>query len=185
MPDISIQFFATPDELVSFAKDMRRVHGVHVTAIRFRPFDAKVVMDSELERLFTLSSDYCRLAFTLDLPNLAVVNPLDFGEKNPDSLRLEIGKSNDVSLEESWLSCRTENKHAFTVWRQIADALKHRTFAGITATNRDNGKRAEYPTQRYTSGAKAMEDRGITMLPAVGSSGPHIRLGLHASQPSE
>lgn len=185
MPDISIQFFATPDELLSFTKEMCGEFGIYLIAMRFPHFEAKLVMDGELDQLFATSSDYRRLAFTLEPPNLAVKNTLDFGDKNPDYLRLELGKSDDMSLEESWLSCRTENKAAFTVWKKIAKALKDRTFAGITATNRENGKQAEYPKQRYSSGAKALEDRGVTMLPAVGPKGPIIKLGLLTSPPTE
>jgi len=183
MPDISIQFFATPIELLSFVKEAIREHQLYAVAMRFRPFEARVVGMSELDELLAPSSEFHRWALTVDAPHLPVEHELDHADKNPDHLRLEVGRYTGATLEESWLSCRTGNKAVFSVWKKIAKRLKAVTLPGITATNRQNGVSVEYKAQRYSNGAKALEDRGVTMLPAVGPKGPAIRLGLLLSHP--
>jgi hypothetical protein len=182
MPDISIQFYATPADLLSFVKEVMRGYALHAVVMRFRPFEAIHVGSSNLDVRLTPLSDFRRWAFTVGIPRLPVENELDHADKNPDHLRLEVGRYDGNSLEESWPSCRTENKSAFTIWSKIASRLKEKTMGGITAINRRNGLPAEYKNQRYTAGAKSFEDGGVAMLSAVGSKGPIIRLGLLVSQ---
>jgi hypothetical protein len=185
MPDISIQFFATPDEIYQFVQEVIENYSVFVVAMRYQPFEARKVDIGELGRYLSPSSDFCRWAFLTENPILPVKHELDFGDQNPDHLRLEVGEFDGASLKESWLSCRTGNKAAFAVWKKIAKRLKEMTFAGITATHQRTGASAEYKSQRYSIGAKQMEDRGIVMLGPVGSRGPTVKLGLHLSQPQE
>ena len=185
MPDISIQFYAAPDELLSFVMEVMRDYALHAVTMRYRPFEAKAVDISNLESLFAPSSEFRRWAFTVDTPRLPVEHELDHADKNPDHLRLDVGKLSDGSLEESWLSCRTQNMVVYSIWKKIAKRLKDRTLAGITARNRQNGIQSEYRQFRYSQGAKELEDQGVTILAHVGPKGPEIKLGLLLSKPSE
>lgn len=185
MPDISIQYYATPDETCSFIKEIMTNYGLYALAMRYQPFEAEEVTEAEVEKYFVLSSEYQRWAFTIDPPNLPVEHELDHADKNPDHLRIEVGRCDDTYLGESWLTCRTENKAAFAIWKKVAKELKKQTFSGITVTGRKNGISGEYPKDRYTKGAKALEDSGIQMITLVGPNGPIVKLGLLLSHPPE
>jgi len=179
MPDISIQFYATPKELLSFVKGVMIDYQLHAVTMRFRPFEAREVDRADLDSYFSVSSEFHRWAFTIDSPYLPVGHELDHADKNPDHLRLQVGKCDAASLEESWLSCRTENDAAYGVWKKIASRLKKQTIQGITAVNRQTGVSVFYKSGRYTEGAKAIEERGATMLPPQGLNGPKIVLGIN------
>ena len=185
MPDISIQFYATPAELLTFAKEAMRDFKLHAVTMRFRPFATREVDATDLDAYFADSSEFRRWAFTVDAPHLPVEHELDHADKNPDHLRLDVGKCDSASLEQSWLSCRTENKAAYGTWKKIAKKLKTMTLSGVTSTNRQTGVSGEHKSFRYTTGAKALEDQGITMLPTVGPKGPITKLGLLLTQPKE
>lgn len=185
MPDISIQFYATPMELLSFVKEAMVDFKLHAVAMRFRPFEAREVDPAELNSYFSDSSEFYRWAFTVDTPHLPVEHELDHADKNPDHLRLQVGKCDSTGLEQSWLSCRTENAAAFGTWKKIAKKLKAITLSGITSTNRQTGASGEHKSFRYTTGAKALEDQGVTMLSTVGPKGPITKLGLLLTQSKE
>jgi hypothetical protein len=185
MPDISIQFYATPQELLHFTEEVARAFCLHIVALRYRPFEIEEVAVEDLKPYFCQSSQFRRWAFTIRAPNLAVQNELEHGQKNPDHLRLDVGEFDGRSLNESWLSCRTENKAAFTIWKKIARRLKEVTLPGITATSRVSGATVEYKTQRYSVGARELEKSGVTMVGPAGPRGPEVRLGLLLSQPPE
>lgn len=184
MPDISVQFYATPEELASLLKLAAVEFGVHLVAVRSRPFNAVGVDADEIDTYVKTLPAYRRWALSVEPPLLSVQHELDFQNKNSDHLRLDIGNLDTSSLEQSWISCRTESKLALAVWRKIAKLVKEMTLAGITAKNRQNGLLAEYKNFRYTKGAKALEDGGIVMLPAAGVNGPEIKLGLLPSKKS-
>jgi hypothetical protein len=178
MPDISIQFYATPTELLSFVKEAMTDHKLHAVAMRFRPFEAREVDCADLDSYFSDSSEFHRWAFTVDAPHLPVEHELDHADKNPDHLRLQVGKCDPTSLEQSWLSCRTENETAYGIWKKIASRLKKQTMQGITAVNRQTGVSASYKSFRYTEGAKLLEAEGVIMLPPQGPNGPRVMLGM-------
>ena len=185
MSDISIQFYATPLEHLTFVRGIMRNFDLHAVAMRFRPFEAREVDVADLDAYFLGSSNFHRWAFTVDAPLLPVEHELDHADKNPDHLRLQVGEFNSTHLSQSWLSCRTTNDAIFRIWREIARRLKESTKGGVTATNRDTGASSEYKSFRYTAGAKALEEKGVRILPAIGLKGPITRLGLLLSQPTE
>jgi hypothetical protein len=185
MPNISIQFYATPMEILSLVKEAIVNFKLHAVAMRFRPFEAREVDPAELDSYFSDSSEFRRWAFTVDTPYLHVEHELDHNDKNPDHLRLQVGKLNTSGLEESWLSCRTDNEPSYCIWKMIAKKLKKMTLSGVTATNRLTGESGEYKSVRYTIGAKALEHQGVIMLPTVGPKGPITKLGLLLTQSKE
>lgn len=178
MPDISVQFYATPTELLSFVKEVMSDFKLHAVAMRFQPFEAREVESADIDSYFSDLSNFHRWAFTIDSPHLPVEHELDHADKNPDHLRLQVGRREPAILEQSWLSCRTENEAVYGIWKKIASKLKKQTIQGITAVNRQTGVSAYYKSFRYTVGAKSLEVAGVTMLPPQGPNGPKIILGM-------
>jgi hypothetical protein len=164
MADISIQFHALPEELRDFVKQCVADFGLRVVAIHYRPFEAVEVEGDRLNEPFLDSSTHRRLHFTLGTPTLPAANELDFGDKNPDALRLDIGERSKNELRESWLSARTENAAALAVWKKIAKRLKAMTEKGALAVNSKTGDTGPARGHRYTLGAKALQTSGVPML---------------------
>ena len=164
MADISIQFHALLEEQRNFVKQCVSDYGLHVVAIMYFPYEA-VEMDSPaLPEVFSDASPVREVAFTLGHPNLPAKGNMEFWEKNPDVLRLQIGSKSEKGVEESHLSARTENATTFAVWKKIAKRLKSMTEKGALAVNRKTGDTGPARGHRYTAGAKALEASGVLML---------------------
>lgn len=168
MTDISIQFHALPEELRDFVKQCVADFGLRVVAIRYRPFEAVELDGDRLNEPFLDSSTHRRLQFTLGTPTLPATDELDFGNKNPDALRLDIGERSKNELRESWLSARTENASALAIWKKIAKRLRGITEKGTLGIQPDTGVTRPVRLHRYTAGAKALEASGVPMLTITG-----------------
>ncbi len=180
MADISIQFHATSAELRAFVRQIVADFDLHIVALRFRPFDASELSGGLLDGCFSDDSPYKRLHFTLGKPMLPVAHELDFGDKNPDSLRLDIGTLDDDGITESWLSARTENPASIAKWKIISKRLKAITERGATAINPKTGGMGPAKNHRFTDGAKWLEATGTPMLTITGIV---MKPGLPASEP--
>jgi len=176
MADISIQFWATEREVTEWLKGWIDHKEITLVAMTFEPFSVKqvksqsipeVVCDRKVERLCLFASQ----------PKLNARSKWDFENDNHDELVLDVAHLSEEGLRESWLTCRSDNKDALAKWRQIAKDLKSKTTAGVTAINRQNGISGFYKSDRYSEGAKELEDAGTPMLPIAGTAGPIIRLG--------
>jgi len=68
----------------------------------------------------------------------------------------------------------------------IAARIAKQVKARVTAINRPNVISAFYRSNRYSRGAKELEDAGTPMLSVAGMAGPIVRLGKvdEASLPS-
>jgi hypothetical protein len=168
MSDISIQFHALPKELMEFVRQIVADFGLHVVALRFRPFKATELSESQLGCCFSAVSPYKRLHFTLGDPVLNVAQELELGDKNPDSLRLDIGTVDLEGLRESWLSARTDDPSSLATWKKIAKRLKGVTQQGATAINRKTGAKGPAKCHRFTEGAKRLDASGTRMLTITG-----------------
>jgi hypothetical protein len=168
MADISIQFHALPDELRDFVKQCVTDFNLHVIAMRYVPFEVIEPVGVDLDRLFIDSSMHRRLHFTLEKPTFPVAHALDFGVKNQDALRLDIGARTETELRESWLCARTNNATALAVWRKIAKRLKDMTEKGALAVQPKTGQTGPVRGHRYTLGAKELESSGVFMLTQTG-----------------
>lgn len=169
MSDISIDFHALPEEQRDFIKECISKFGIHVVGIRFPPYQADEIRANQLDEVFGSLSPYNTLVFMLSDPILPAKGNMDFGAKNPDCLWLDIGKMNKNGLVEAGLSARTDNALALTIWKKVANRLKEITKKGALAVQADTGATGSARTHRYTSGAKALEDEGITMLTITGN----------------
>ena len=168
MPDISIQFHALPEELLSFLRQIVSEFNLHVVALRFRPFSASEIPVGQFDHLFSDQSTSKRFHFSQDKPVLSVADELEFSDKNPDSLRLDVGSRGEEGLRESWLSARTENATALATWKKIAKQLKGMTVQGATAVNPNTGASGSVKGHRFTEGAKRLEAIGFPLLSITG-----------------
>ena len=168
MADISIQFHALPEELLSFTREFMADFALYVVAMRFFPFEANIIPFGNLSDVFSPDSSSRELAFTLTQPVLPVNNNIDFYDKNPDSLRLDIERVTNNELRQTWLTCRTDNSVAFGVWRKIAKRLKSSTLSGVVVVDPNTGAAVSSRSFRYTTGAKGLALAGVTMRPTAG-----------------
>ena len=170
MARIAIQFHALPDELLSLVKSIMHDFGIHVTAMRFSPFEAIEVTPDTLDNVFAENSPYEELALTVDRPVLPARSNTDFAEKNPNKLRLDIRRVHPDGLRQTFLSAHSEDATALPLWKKIAQRLKAATKAGVIVKNPDTGASVEDRTFRYSPGAKALAARGVRMLPLAGGN---------------
>lgn len=168
MADISIQFHALPKELRDFVRQFVQEFHPHVVALRFRPFAAREVSGADLDDCFSEESPCHRLHFTTGEPVLPVEHELDFGDKNPSSLRLDIGAPRKDGLEQSWLSARTDDPTALAVWKKVAKRLKGMTVGGATAINPDTGASGPAKWHRFTEGARRLDANGTNLVSLTG-----------------
>ncbi|WP_406698140.1 hypothetical protein V5E97_04710 [Singulisphaera sp. Ch08] len=168
MADISINFHALPQELLSFLRQIAADFGLHIVALNYRPFDAHKVPHNQLDNYFTLDSPYRRFHLSLGEPVLPVKHELDFGDQNPNSLRLDVGTLNENGLEESWLSARTHSTTDIATWKKIARRLKGLTVEGATAFNPKTGLSGPSKKRRFTEGALKLVSAGTTMRSITG-----------------
>ena len=176
MADISIQFYAIGQEIGTWLEEWLHIHGATLVAMTFHPFSVKEV-ESQGIREALRDQAVRQLCLFVAKPKLDVRYKSDFEHANPDRLMLGIGSLTEEGLHESWLACRTDNADALKSWRRIAKDLKAKTKAGVTGVNRQNGVSAFYKSDRYSHGAKELEDAGTPMLSITGAAGPIIRLG--------
>ncbi|NLS93288.1 MAG: hypothetical protein GXX96_14120 [Planctomycetaceae bacterium] len=148
-----------------------------IVAMRYSPFEALEIDNTQLARVFQEEASFRRLALTLAKPTMPVSGGLDFADKNPDHLRIEIGRLTENGLEQSWLTARTEDLQALSLWKRIANRLRKRTRSGVMAVNRETGVSVPMRSFRYSPGAKALEVDGVAMLPPQGANGPRLTLG--------
>ena len=116
MSDISIQLHAVPNELLDFAQEISNKHDLIVIAIQLFPFKTEAVTSKQLDRLHEMYPTHERFLFTLRAPNLVAKGWRDLLDKNPDCLRLDIGRLTDDGLGESWFVARTNDTSSFDIW---------------------------------------------------------------------
>lgn len=168
MADISIQFHALPEELRDFVRECVTDFGLHVVAIRYYPYEAVELDSTALAGIFLDESAVRELTFTLLHPSLPAKGNMELWDKNPDVLRLQIGRRSSKGMEESHLSARTKNAAALAVWKKIAKRLKDMTEKGALAVQPETGATSLARGHRYTAGAKELEASGVSMLTIAG-----------------
>jgi hypothetical protein len=142
--------------------------------MRFFPFEAESITTDQLEALST-DEAVTRVAFTLGTPVMPVAAANEFIDRNPDSMRLDIGRKSAKGLRESCLVARSSDPDALTVWKRIASELKAVTVAGATAVDPKTGASVRLRNHRFTKGAKELEAQGVDILPVGGTC--ILRLG--------
>ncbi|HEU5070309.1 MAG TPA: hypothetical protein VFV96_07840 [Verrucomicrobiae bacterium] len=168
MSSISIQFHATPDELAEFVNKISFGFDIHVIGMSFPPFQAVELFGKHIEEAIR-NGTFWRIAFTEFAPNLPVETQKEFGEKNPKSLYLDVGRLTANGLGESWLACRTIDVQIPVAWKRVQAELRSITKSGATAMHPD-GASIRVRNHRFTPGAKLLNDNGVPMLPIAGTT---------------
>jgi hypothetical protein len=169
MTGISIQFHALPEETLPLMQECARQSGLHLTAMKFPPPEARLLGVDDLHTGL-LEGGVRRIAFTLQPPVLTEETGNRFFDHNPDALILDPGRLTEKGLEESWLSARTSDVAALEVWKRVAKKLRGITKAGAIAINPKTGATAKIRDFRSTVGARALQAKGVRMLPVSGSA---------------
>ncbi len=169
MSDISIQFHATPDELLLLVQDFVQDARIFVSAIKYEPFKV-IPVENQALVLVLHQTDVERLAFTIKRPVLRGNGMMGFLDRNPSALLLDIGRRVDAGLQESGITARTSDKAVLGIWRKLSRRIIAATRTGVTAVNPQTGATAPVRSHRFSDGAKALERAGVPMLPVAGTA---------------
>jgi hypothetical protein len=160
MASLSIQFFATTDELAAFATRVLESGEVHAAAIVYQPYKASRITRHEAAANVH-NERVRRLIFTEQPVDCSVSGNNQLLDQHEGALVLDIGRISPRGVIESRLS----TTHGTTRWRKVAADLKRTTAAGMVGTNEQNGATAKYRAHRYTPGAAAIEQSGTALRP--------------------
>lgn len=183
MTDILIQFHALPEELIPVVRWAVADLGVHLASLRFFPFRVEHVSPEDVEKAL-LEPSIRELVLALDKLDLSAVTQGEFLRGNRGTLNLDIGRLSDRGLRESCLSCRTSDPRYIEAWRKVARKVRGMTKAGAIAVNPITGATTKATAHRHTKGARALDSRGIPMLPVAGGAVFHFTEKEHV-EPSK
>lgn len=173
--DISIQLYATPQELLEFVRTLLTEEIAYASTIENKPFSMTLLDLSNLEGAFGCSGTR-RIYLTVHKTDHSFSKD-EFEANVSNPLILDVGYLDKIGLHQSWLACRVSDERISKVWKQVSKRLKNLTQEGITATNRDNGVSQYYKSFRHTEGARKLQDQGVEIIPVQGLKGPRMRLG--------
>jgi len=159
------QFHATTEELIEFVRESIEKYHVHATALHAFPFSAERVTDDNLDELL-MDRTVHKVVFTEILADLTATGGLEFMDRNPAAMVLDVGRLVPRGLEESSLS----TMEATPLWKKIATDLKRKAPAGVIGTSEKSGDSTFYRDHRVTAGAKALSEQGIALRQFAQSS---------------
>lgn len=160
MSSLSIQFYATADDLSDFARRWMESQALHTAAVEYHPFSVSLIAHKDADAVMRCER-VRRLIFTQRPIDYLASGNNQLLDKNEGALVLDIGRTGPLGLTESRLS--TTNLTA--AWRKIASDLKDNTKAGMVGANERSGATAKYRSLRYTHGAAKMAESGTPLRP--------------------
>ena len=160
MASLSIQFYATPDEVAAFARGWLTIETVHAVAVEYQPFTVSPTTRGEVEA-HAQREGVRRLVFAEGPIDCSVQGNNELLDKNVGALILDMGRLGPRGLQESRLSA----SKVTPAWRTIATELKQHTSAGMDGTNERSGATAKYRALRYTQGAAVLAESGTALRP--------------------
>jgi len=169
MKKVMIQFHAAIEELVEYANSASSELGLIMTVMVLRPFTLQEIEGMLSVSDLALDGDI-HLVLTREKPIMGALSPNNFYDLNTGVTGLHVGRLTERGLRESALAFMSDDEEKISVANKLASRLKKITRAGATAVNPITGAEASVRSHRYTEGAKAMYDKGVKILPAVGNS---------------
>lgn len=169
MTKMSTQFHATHEELESFLTDVRDSLDLKLTVLRSLPF-RMAELKGEITVKPVPEKGLVRIKLTQHEPDLDIATFGDFERKNPGSIALDIGFSNENLLRESWLAVLSDEPEKIALAKKVFAKLKKITTAGGKVVNPDNNAEGHTRTHRFTPGAKQKFKEGVKLSPMVGNS---------------
>ena len=166
-----VQFHASPEEICTLCDDWITKFSLSFCAIRYFPFEAIFIDQADLRHPATLQKQKIReIILTPSQPEIRAQLGGEFFDKNPDFIRIRIGRYDGESLHESSVSAYSEDDEIARSWRKIIKELKQATKAGAKAINPDSGASVRVRDHRYSVGAMQLQNEGIAMKPLGGKS---------------
>jgi hypothetical protein len=172
MGGILIQFHALRDEINMMVGEMSTSEGVILTFMGGSPFHVWTWRGDDQE---IADPNVSHVAFTLYPVQHDYSSKYDFLTSNPNALVLNIGALTSKGLNESWLSCKTDDDESLKKWKSLASIIKKKTLAGATAFDPKSGESCVVKNHRYTIGARELSKSQVEILPIAGSA--RYRLG--------
>ncbi len=174
MNSLTIQFHATPEEMVQFSIDVMENHknlfAVYEEVIP--SFSVRHIVPDEIQGLIldTQRPQYSSILFFLTRPNINAATQMSFRGLNSTPIFLQVGRLTVSGLEESSLSImKTDDAEACSYGRKIARLLKKTTFSGVTVFNPNTGIEGKDKNRRYTVGVQKLFYEGVKILPFAGA----------------
>jgi hypothetical protein len=168
---IAISFHALPSEIIALVSKWAEDEGLHVVTMEFAPgFRVELLESGSAFTRHIESSHHVprRVYLCRTLPSLDVTSPLEFMNRNPDCLIIDLGRHSDGKLAESVFAANTDVDGDLKVWRRLAADLKGRTKAGLWGVNPTTGARHFYKQNRYTAAVADEAKRGLQLVPIAG-----------------
>lgn len=160
MASLSIQFYATLDEVAAFARGWLGMETLHAVAVEYRPFTVSPTTRDSVEA-HVRREGVRRLVFAEGPIDCTVQGNNELLDKNQGALILDIGRFGTSGLNESRVSVTKVTE----AWRKIATDLKQQTSAGMVGVNERTGATGKYRALRYTQGAAILEESGTPLRP--------------------
>lgn len=176
MAKLDLPFYASPEEIINWIERWVQIKGVTLVAVRFPPISFTEVTRKEIRKQIT-DPFVKQCSFLIRPFDSSIKYQIDFCERYPDQMILNIGHRTSDGLQESWLGYKTDNSNAIAIWKQIVKDIKSNTKPGITLTNFRSGVTSIEKRYRYSHGAQVLESQGVPMLPLAGKEGASIKLG--------
>lgn len=173
MKKTSIQFHASPTEIVSFLNNLQNETAFCLVDISARPFSARALTPFPLNEQNSLSfsnGSRCRLVLSDRGGFLSARTQNEFLDRNAGCLVLDVGAYKEGKLHESALSAMSENDSDIDFAKKVISKFKKITRAGVVAVDPQTGAESRLPNHRYTLGAKIIYDKGEVILSAAGRS---------------
>lgn len=160
MSSLSIQFFATTDEVASFARKWLEGGALHAAVVEYHPFSVLPITLEDVEE--HVRRERVRRLVLAERPvDCSAQGNNQLLDKNEGALVLDIGRTSAFGMTESRISTINSTR----AWRLVASDLKRSTTAGMVGANEQSGATAKYRTLRYTQGAAKLEESGTPMRP--------------------
>jgi len=173
MHKLTVQFYATPEDVVEFLRRAMRM-GLSVTLVTRVPFSLRnATNETDIDRDMIIATSQVGIS----------VNPIDgcfnsfeaFSDTYYKCLILDIGMLKSGTLHQSILSAQTESEDDMSRWKAVAAIVKKSTTSGVWVANRNTKDCAFYRTFRYTPGALELFDNGCHIASPAGNGIVYLR----------
>lgn len=165
MSKMSIQFFATTEDILKFICDMKN-NNYCVKAMIISPAFKLFDIDSNINK-----EQICKMDRVIISKSIIVTEDdfRNFMLMQDNNIVIEIGKSTESSLSESRMWINSENEIDSDL-KKIYNAFKRKMIKGAWGLAPDSDDKYYYKNQMYTVDAKAAYDKGVKMLAYAGST---------------
>ena len=172
MKRMSIQFHATPKEIITFVETAIKKLAPEAALLALRPFACSRLPNSSAGEAIAVALGETRLRVVFaNAPIDCTAKTLNgFLDDNPDVVLLDIGRLSASGLEESCLSIQSNSAGYLKLAQQLGKILKQVTNVGAIAVNPETGEKAKLRSHRFTDEALALAKNGVKMLPVAGKS---------------